>query len=142
MLPAAIESEAQLEELLSRPSPADVAFARALAGDVLVLGAGGKMGPSLARRVRRAGEAAGVPRRVTAASRFSEPGLAESLRRDGIEAVPCDLLDPASLERLPSAGDVLFLAGRKFGSAGRPDLTWAHNTVLPTHVARRFASSR
>ena len=142
MLPAAIESEAQLEELLSRPSPADVAFARALAGDVLVLGAGGKMGPSLARRVRRAGEAAGVPRRVSAASRFSEPGLAESLRRDGIEAVPCDLLDPASLDRLPSAGDVLFLAGRKFGSTGRPDLTWAHNTVLPTHVARRFASSR
>jgi nucleoside-diphosphate-sugar epimerase len=142
LLPAAIESEAQLEELLSRPSPADVAFARTLAGDVLVLGAGGKMGPSLARRVRRAGEAAGVPRRVTAASRFSEPGVAESLRRDGIEAVPCDLLDPAALDRLPSAGDVLFLAGRKFGSAGRPDLTWAHNTVLPTHVARRFASSR
>jgi nucleoside-diphosphate-sugar epimerase len=142
LLPAAIESEAQLEELLARPSPADVAFARALAGDVLVLGAGGKMGPSLARRVRRACEAAGVPRRVTAASRFSEPGLAESLRRDGIEAVSCDLLDPASLDRLPSAGDVLFLAGRKFGSIGRPDLTWAHNTVLPTHVARRFASSR
>lgn len=142
MLPAAIESEAQLEELLGRPSPADIAFARARAGDVLILGAGGKMGPSLARRVRRACEAAGVPRRVTAASRFSEPGLAESLRRDGIEAVPCDLLDPAALERLPSAGDVLFLAGRKFGSTGRPDLTWAHNTVLPTHVARRFASSR
>jgi len=54
----------------------------------------------------------------------------------------CDLLDPSALDRLPSAGDVLFLAGRKFGSAGRPDLTWAHNTVLPTHVARRFASSR
>ena len=142
MLPAAIESEAQLEELLSRPSPADVAFARTLAGDVLVLGAGGKMGPSLARRVRRAGEAAGVPRRVIAASRFSEPGVAESLERDGIEAVPCDLLDPASLDRLPAASDVLFLAGRKFGSAGRPDLTWAHNTVLPTYVARRFASAR
>jgi dTDP-4-dehydrorhamnose reductase len=142
LLPAAIESEAQLEELLSRPSPADVAFARALAGDVLVLGAGGKMGPSLARRVRRACEAAGVPRRVTAASRFSEPGLVDALRRDGIEAVSCDLLDPASLDRLPSAGDVLFLAGRKFGSAGRPDLTWAHNTVLPTHIARRYASSR
>ncbi len=142
MLPVAIESEVQLEELLSRPSPADVAFARTLAGDVLVLGAGGKMGPSLARRVRRACEAAGLPRRVTAASRFSEPGVAESLRRDGIEAVPCDLLDPASLDRLPSAGDVLFLAGRKFGSSGRPDLTWAHNTILPTLVARRFASSR
>jgi len=142
LLPAAIEGEAQLEELLARPSSADVAFARTLAGDVLVLGAGGKMGPSLARRVRRACEAAGVPRRVVAASRFSEPGLVDSLEREGIAAVACDLLDPAALDRLPAAADVLFLAGRKFGSSGRPDLTWAHNTVLPTHVARRFASSR
>jgi dTDP-4-dehydrorhamnose reductase len=142
LLPPAIESEAQLEELLSRPSPADVAFARTLAGDVLVLGAGGKMGPSLARRVKRACGAVDVKRRVVAASRFSEPGLAESLARDGVEAVACDLLDPAALDRLPAAGDVLFLAGRKFGSSGRPDLTWAHNTVLPTHVARRYASSR
>ena len=142
MLPAAVSGEAQLEELLARPSPADVAFARTLAGDVIVLGAGGKMGPSLARRVRRACEAAGVKSRVIAASRFSEAGVAESLARDGVTAVSCDLLDPASLDRLPAAGDVLFLAGRKFGSADRPDLTWAHNTVVPTHVARRFASSR
>jgi dTDP-4-dehydrorhamnose reductase len=142
LLPAAVQGEAQLEELLSRPSPADVAFARTLAGDVLVLGAGGKMGPSLARRVRRACGAAGVERRVIAASRFSEPGVADALERDRIEAVACDLLDPVSLERLPEAGDVLYLAGRKFGSASRPDLTWAHNTVVPTQVARRFASSR
>jgi nucleoside-diphosphate-sugar epimerase len=141
VLPAAIEGEDQLEDLLSRPSPADVAFARTLAGDVLVLGAGGKMGPSLARRIRRACDAAGVERRVVAASRFSEPGLAEALRRAGIDVAACDLLDPASLDRLPASGDVLFLAGRKFGSAGRPDLTWAHNTVVPTHVARRFASA-
>jgi dTDP-4-dehydrorhamnose reductase len=141
-LPAVVEGEAQLDELLSRPSPADVAFARTLVGDVLVLGAGGKMGPSLARRVRRACAAAGVKWRVIAASRFSEPGVAESLEHDGIAAVACDLLDPGSLDRLPAAGDVLYLAGRKFGSAGRPDLTWAHNTVVPTHVARRFASSR
>jgi nucleoside-diphosphate-sugar epimerase len=109
---------------------------------VLVLGAGGKMGPSLARRVRRAFDAAGMKRRVIAASRFSEPGLADALERDGIEAVPCDLLDPHSFERLPPAGDVLYLAGRKFGSADRPDLTWAHNTLIPAHAARRFAASR
>jgi nucleoside-diphosphate-sugar epimerase len=142
LLPAAVEDEEQLEELLCRPSPADAAFARTLAGDVLVLGAGGKMGPSLARRVRRACDAAGVKRRVVAASRFSEPEQAESLRRAGVECVSCDLLDPKQVDRLPEATDVLFLAGRKFGSAGRPDLTWAHNTVVPTHVARRFASAR
>src|SRR6185312_13550654 len=73
LLPAAVRGEEPLEELLSRPSPADVAFARTLAGDVLVLGAGGKMGPSLARRVRRALEAAGGRGRVIAVSRFTEP---------------------------------------------------------------------
>jgi len=142
VLPASVEDEAQLEELLSRPSPADVAFARTLEGDVLVLGAGGKMGPSLVRRVRRASDMAGVKRRVVAASRFSEPGVAAGLERDGIEAVPCDLLDPDGLEALPPAANVLYLAGRKFGSTGRPDLTWAHNTVAPVHAARRFAAAR
>ena len=141
-LPRAVEDEAQLEELLSRPSPADIAFARTLTDDVLVLGAGGKMGPSLARRVRRASDDAGSRRRVVAASRFSEAGVAEGLERDGIEAVRCDLLDPEDVARLPDAGNVLFLAGRKFGSEGRPDLTWAHNTVVPALVARRFASAR
>jgi nucleoside-diphosphate-sugar epimerase len=142
VLPAAVESEEQLEALLSQPSPADVAFARTLAGDVLVLGAGGKMGPSLARRVRRAVEAASAGARVVAVSRFTESGLAESLRRDGIECLAADLLDPAQVDRLPDAPHVLYLAGRKFGSSGRPDLTWAHNTVVPAYVARRFASAR
>ena len=77
-----------------------------------------------------------------AASRFSEPGLAAALERDGIEAVACDLLHPGQLARLPPAANVLYLAGRKFGSTGRPDLTWAHNTVVPAYVAARFAGAR
>ena len=141
-LPAVVEDEAHLEELLSRPSPADVAFAREVSDDIVVLGAGGKMGPSLARRVRRSLDAAGVNRRVLAVSRFSEPGLARALERDGIEAVACDLLDPVQVERLPLALNVLYLAGRKFGSTDRPDLTWAHNTIVPAQVARRFAGAR
>ena len=141
-LPTTIEDEARLEDLLARPSPADVAFARTLSGDVVVLGAGGKMGPSLARRVRRACEAAGGGGRVVAVSRFSEPGLAASLEEGGVEAVSCDLLDPDQVARLPRADNVLFLAGRKFGSTERPDLTWAHNAMVPMHVARRFAGAR
>jgi nucleoside-diphosphate-sugar epimerase len=141
-LPDAIEDEAALEELLARPSPADVEFARGLAGDVMVLGAGGKMGPSLARRLRRAFAAAGASNRVMAVSRFREPGIAAALARDGVEAIPGDLLDPDALARLPDAPHVLFLAGRKFGSRDRPDLTWAHNVVVPSLVARRFAGSR
>lgn len=141
-LPASLESEAELEELLSRPSTADVDFLRHLQGDVAVLGAGGKMGPSLARRVRRAAEAAGTPRRVAAVSRFSDRAVAQELTGAGIEAIACDLLDPAQVARLPSFENVLFLAGMKFGSSGRPDLTWALNTVVPANVAQRFSAAR
>ena len=141
-MPESVRDEEALEELLSRPSTADVAFARTLADDVAVLGAGGKMGPSLARRVRRAMGAAGVSRRVLAVARFSEAGLAAALERDGIEAIACDLLDPAQVARLPRVPNVLFLAGRKFGSTGRPDLTWAQNVVVPSIVAPHFAESR
>jgi nucleoside-diphosphate-sugar epimerase len=141
-LPRTVEDEAQLEELLSRPSARDLAFARTVASDVLVLGAGGKMGPSLARRVRRSLDAAGLSRRVIAVSRFSERDLAAALDKDGIETVSCDLLDPEQVARLPRAGNVLYLAGRKFGSSDRPDLTWAHNTIAPMYVARRFEGAR
>src|SRR4051794_19707594 len=100
-VPVAIPDESHLEDVLSRPSPADVAFARTLEDDVVVLGAGGKMGPSLARRVRRALDASGTRRRVIAVSRFSEPCLAADLEKDGIETVAADLLDPDQVARLP-----------------------------------------
>jgi hypothetical protein len=141
-LPAIVESEAQLEELLSRPSPADVELLRRLPGDVALLGAGGKMGPSLARLVRRAAEAAGSSRRVAAVSRFSDGSVARDLEKAGVDAISCDLLDSSAVDRLPDFENVLFLAGMKFGSSGRPDLTWALNTVVPANVARRFAASR
>jgi nucleoside-diphosphate-sugar epimerase len=141
-LPASIEEERQLEELLSRPCAADVAFARTLSDDVLVVGAGGKMGPSLARRVRWACDAAGAKRRVLAVSRFSDRGLPRALERDGIEPFECDLLDPAAVARLPRVGNVLYLAGRKFGSTDRPDLTWAQNVIAPFLLASHLAASR
>jgi nucleoside-diphosphate-sugar epimerase len=142
MLPDVIRDEPQLEALLAHPSAADIAFASSLTDGVLVLGAGGKMGPSLARRVRRALDAAGRPLRVVAASRFSDRGLAAALEADGIECVAADLLDPASIEALPPLGNLLYLVGRKFGSTERPDLTWAHNTIVPALVARRFPRAR
>ena len=141
-LPPSVESEEQLEELLSRPSAADLAFMTALQGDVVVLGAGGKMGPSLSRLVRRAADAAGRTRRVAAVSRFSSSELARGLEKDGIDAIACDLMDPVAVASLPSFENVLFLAGMKFGASAKPDLTWALNTIVPAHVARRFAGSR
>jgi nucleoside-diphosphate-sugar epimerase len=142
MLPDLIETEEQLEELLSAPSEADVEHAGGLQGDVLLLGAAGKMGPSLARRVARAVARAGGRNRVIAVSRFSEAGSREQLEAWGVETISADLLEDGALERLPEAENVLYLAARKFGSTGSPSLTWAANVLLPALVARRYRSSR
>jgi nucleoside-diphosphate-sugar epimerase len=137
-----IETEKQLEEKLSTPSGQDVEFMSRLAGDVMVLGAGGKMGPSLVRRCKRAAELGGVAKRVIAVSRFSSPEARNELEAVGVETVSCDLLNRDEVDRLSDCENVLYLAGRKFGSADRSDLTWASNTVVPAYVAHRYQSSR
>lgn len=135
-------TEAQLDALLAAPSPADVETMRRVAGDVIILGAGGKMGPSLARRIRQATTAAGVDRRVIAASRFSAPESRAELERAGVETIACDLLNRNQLAALPDCDNVLFLAGRKFGSTERTDLTWAINSYAPGLAAERYRASR
>ena len=135
-------SETALEDLLAEPSEADIDCVAPLDGDVLILGAGGKMGPSLARRVHRAVGAPAVACRVIAVSRFSSPPCATGLEADGIRTVACDLLDPAQIAALPDSPNVLFLAGRKFGTLDRTDITWATNTIVPARVAEHFAQSR
>jgi hypothetical protein len=137
-----IETEAQLEDALSAPNAADVDFMSRLAGDVVILGAGGKMGPSLAARIKRATDAAGVGRRVIAVSRFSEPRSRAGLESAGVETISCDLLDRGQIADLPDCENVFFLAGRKFGSTERADLTWAVNSYAPGLVADRYCASR
>ena len=137
-----ISTTDQLEELLSRPSAADIDAVRSLAGDILILGAGGKMGPTLALRARRALEQAGLNARVIAVSRFTETGLAQRLASAGVEIVPADLLNRDSLRSLPDAPNVIFMAGRKFGTEGAQHLTWAMNSLLPALAAERFPDSR
>ncbi len=137
-----IRNEAELEEILSRPSEADVAAVAALEGDLLILGVGGKMGPSLARRARRAIQEAGRTHRVIAVARFTARGLAESLSEAGIETIAADLLEPGALSRLPDAPNVIFMAAMKFGTTGAEHLTWAMNTYLPGLVAERYHASR
>jgi nucleoside-diphosphate-sugar epimerase len=141
-LPDRIDNEAALEEVLARPSERDLQFADRLDGDVLIVGAGGKMGPSLARRVRRALQRTGTRHRVIAASRFSSASARESLDSDGIETLQCDLLDPGQIAALPRLPYVMFLAGRKFGTTDRTDLTWVTNTIVPARIAEHFSSSR
>jgi dTDP-4-dehydrorhamnose reductase len=141
-IPPRINSEAELDETLVTPNAADIETLAQLPGDVLVVGAGGKMGPTLATRVRRAADRAGSGRRVIAASRFSDPASCRALEREGVETVACDLTDRAQIAALPSCEHVLYLAGRKFGTTDRSDLTWFTNTVVPALVAERFSSSR
>src|SRR5262245_4472814 len=100
------------------------------------------MGPSLARRVHRAARRAGVSCRVLAASRFSSASVRAGLEAEGIRTVACDLLDPAAIRILPASPNVLFLAGRKFGTRERTDITWTTNTILPARVAEQFSQSR
>jgi nucleoside-diphosphate-sugar epimerase len=144
-LPERINSEAELEDVLAEPSEADLACVARLSGDVLILGASGKIGPSLARRIHRAVKRTGSASRVMAASRFSSPGrdgARAMLDAEGIRTIACDLLDPRQIGALPRCDHVLFLAGRKFGTLDRTDLTWATNTVAPARVAEHFRQSR
>jgi len=135
-------SEQQLDDLLTQPSETDIAFARRLCGDTMILGAGGKMGPTLAERLLRALRSADRKSRVIAVSRFHSSDTELKLAEAGVETIACDLLDPDSLKALPLVENVLFLAGRKFGSAGDPEVTWAMNTIVPARVAEHFRDSR
>lgn len=132
----------QLEARLAEPSPELVAEIAALDGDLLILGAGGKIGPSLARLARNAVRRAGVTKRVIAVSRFSAPELVTDLEREGIEALAADLLDECQLRRLPDARNILFLVGTKFGTLGQEARTWTMNAYLPGRVAERFRDAR
>jgi len=140
--PSTIHDVDHLEDLLSEPSAAAIDAMGRLDGDLLVLGVAGKMGPTLARMARRASEAAARPRRVIGVSRFSSPHEQQALARHGIETVRADLLDERALAALPDAPNVIFMAGRKFGSSGDQPLTWAMNAHLPAMVCRRFPESR
>ncbi|HJS77185.1 MAG TPA: NAD(P)-dependent oxidoreductase [Burkholderiales bacterium] len=127
----------ELEEYMTRPS-AELEADLAGIGDILVLGVGGKMGPTLARMAKRAAPKS----RVIGVARFSEKGLREKLEHQGIECIACDLLDHAAVEKLPRAKNVVFMAGHKFGAAGDPSFTWAMNVAVPFMVAETFRDSR
>jgi hypothetical protein len=139
---AQIQSVEQLEDFLSEPTPGVVESLGRLEGDLILLGVGGKMGPTLARMARRASDAAGMRRRIMGVSRFTTGDLEGRLAGHGIETIRCDLLDPVQLDRLPDAANVVYLAGMKFGATGQEPLTWAMNSYLPGIVCQRYRHSR
>ena len=137
-----IQTETQLESHLSEPTDAVIAAVAALEGDILILGVGGKMGPTLAKQAKRAIDAAGVSKRVIGVSRFSTLGVRETLHEDGIETIVADLLSEDCLRNLPDAENVILMAGRKFGSTDNENLTWAMNSYMPGRIAEKFHASR
>ena len=137
--PERFESEAALEDFLATPTQALIDDMARVPGDLMILGAGGKMGPTLARLARNA---MAKEHRVIAVARFSEAGVREALQAHGIETLACDLLDAQALARLPQCPNVVFMAGRKFGADGNLPLTWAMNAHVPALVAQAFRASR
>jgi hypothetical protein len=140
--PDDVQSVAELETRLSAPSPELVQFFRGLEGDIAIVGAGGKMGPTLSQMAARAVEASGRARRVFAVSTFSQAGLRTQLDGCGIETIQADLLAPGAVERLPDAANVVYMVGRKFGSSGAEWDTWATNVLAAGRVAERYQRSR
>src|SRR5262249_37421441 len=132
-------TESELDDLLSTPRAETTAALAQCPGDVIILGAGGKTGPTLARMVRRA---ATDDRRVIAVSRWSSAAAERSLNDAGVETVACDLLDRDAVAKLPDAPNVIFMAGQKFGTTGAPAMTWAMNTIVPANCAERYKDSR
>lgn len=127
---------------LLKPSPALLQDITRLDGDILLLGVGGKMGPAMARLAKAAVDAAGIQKKITGVSRFSEPGLEEELNRLGIETIKADLLKDEELQRLPAVKNVIYLVGQKFGTTGKEAYTWAMNTYLPGRVAEKYRDAR
>ena len=134
-------TEEKLDSLLTEPTPALVEDIKKIKGDIMVLGAGGKMGPTLCLLAKKAIELAGIEKRVIAVSRFTDPIATELLHKNNVETISCDLLDKEKLYALPEVENVIYMAGRKFGTDGSEWLTWAMNSTLPAFVADKFKKS-
>jgi nucleoside-diphosphate-sugar epimerase len=141
-LPDIIQDERQLEELLSRPSPAVVETFARMKGDLVVLGGSGKIGPSLVGMACRARRQAGSGQRIFAVARFGDPSARAALQQAGAQTISADLLDPQAVRDLPQAPNVIYMVGQKFGTTHRPDLTWAVNAVVPAYAAEHYRRSR
>ena len=140
-LPDRIEDEQQLNELLTTPSNELIEFAASLRGPIVILGAGGKMGPTLAARLQAAIDQAGSDAQAIAVSRFSDPASRTWLQDRGVETIAADLMQPEAYTGLPDAEQVIYLIGSKFGTRQNPSHTWAINTIAPANAMRRYRTA-
>ena len=140
--PADIRNEEELDDVLSIPQGETIEYMKRLDGDIMILGIGGKVGPTLGMTAVKACRQAGVSKKVYGVARFSDGSLMPKLEDQGITCLKCDLLIPEQIESLPKTPNIIFMAGRKFGQTGSDHLTWALNTIVPANVARAFPDSR
>jgi nucleoside-diphosphate-sugar epimerase len=141
-LPETIETIEDLDEILTRPDAQLVEFVKTIPSPLVILGAGGKMGPTLAVLVRRAAEQAGHKLDIIAVSRYSDPRVRDWLEKRKVRTLSCNLLDSNEVSKLPCSANVLYLVGLKFGTVQNPALTWAANTVVPAYVAEHYREAR
>ena len=134
-------NEKTLDAMLSEPSSALVEDMRRLKGDIMILGAGGKMGPTLSVMAKKASDAAGAERRVYAVSRFSDPFAADLLRGEGVEMIPADLNDEKQLRALPRVENIVYMLGKKFGTSGNAGETWHTNVVMPGMISKALGEA-
>jgi nucleoside-diphosphate-sugar epimerase len=137
-----IRTEEELERKLATPSEALIHFIKELEGDIAIFGAGGKMGPSLAKLAHNAVQAAGVRNKVTAVSQFSSDRVRKELEVYGVNTIRANLLNQEALKKLPDFKNIVYMVGQKFGTTGNEPVTWAINTYLSGLVAERFRDSR
>ncbi|MDT8302535.1 MAG: hypothetical protein RQ760_13705, partial [Sedimentisphaerales bacterium] len=130
--------ECALEDILSQPSNATKEIVAGLDGDIVVLGAGGKMGPTLSMMLKKASN----DKNIYAVSRFGDENVRNRIEDAGVETIQIDLLDESQYCQLPDVENVFFLAGMKFGASGNQPLTWAMNSFLPGLIARHYKNSR
>jgi dTDP-4-dehydrorhamnose reductase len=141
LVPERIPDEVTLDEILTRPSTAVIDLMRRLDGDLMILGVGGKMGPTLARMAVRAAEAAGVSKQVYGVARFSDEAVRRQLESVGVRTLRCDLLDRKSVSGLPQVRHVIYMVGKKFGTQGEEGHTWAVNVMGAGNACSHFERS-
>lgn len=142
IMPEHFATEAALEEFLAQPSDALIEMMKRLEGDIMILGIAGKMGVTMGKLAVNAIRAAKVAKRVIGVARFSDETARQKLEDCGVETVTCNLLDREQIAKLEKVANVVFMAGRKFGTGGSEDLTWAMNVLAPSYVAEHFKDSR
>ncbi|HCS74078.1 MAG TPA: epimerase, partial [Clostridiales bacterium] len=134
-------NEARLNEMLTTPSQRLLEDVAKIKGDIMILGAGGKMGPTLSLLAKKAVEQVGGSQKVIAVSRFTDPMAVKLLNDNGVDTIAGDLMDHEFLNSLPDVDNVIYMVGRKFGTGGQEHLTWAMNVGLPVNAAERFRNS-